>query len=232
MEQKTKRILVMAAMVLLTVLAFFLRQNQPADKGGPLVWLSLAVLAACALYALSLRPGKAWPFDSGSMIPPLVSMAAAGLMLGGALLRFSAGGKLLMVALPALTALCWAVIGLKSRSGQPSPWLYMLPVLFFGAELVAEFRIWGSDPQILDYCYALLALIATMCAVFHMGGFCFGKGKRRLTVFFVMSGIFFNGAALADAAEEQLCIKLAALLWLGVSLWQLLQPRDRKNSDA
>ena len=232
MEQKIKRILVVAAAMLLAVLAFFLRQNQPADKAGPLAWLSLVVPALSACYALSLRPGKAWPFESSSMAVPLLSMAAAGLMLGGALLRYSAGGKLLMVILPGLTALCWAVIALQSRSGQPSPWLYMLPVVFFGAELVEKFRIWGSDPQILDYCYALLALIATMCALFHMGGFCFGKGKRRLTVFFAMCGMFFNGAALADAAEEELCLSLAALLWLTVSLWQLLQPRNKKNSDA
>lgn len=232
MEQRIKRIYVMTAMALLTVGAFFLRQNQPADKAGPLAWLSVAMLVVFALYACSLRPGKTWPFADGGVVVLLPSLAAAGLMLAAAFLRFSAGGKLLMTALPALTALCWAVIALQNRTGQASAWLYMLAVLFFGAELVDKFRHWGSDPQILDYCYALLGLIASMCAMFHLGGFCFGKGQRRITVFFCLSGIFFTGAALADASGDELYLKLASLLWLAVSLWQLLQPRKKKNSDA
>lgn len=232
MEQKLKRIYVMAAMVVLTAAAFFLRMNQPADQAGPLAWLSVVVLAVFALYACSLRPGKTWPFEGSNVVIMLLSLAAAGLTMGAAFLRFSNGAKLLMTALAALTALCWAVIALKTRNGKPSPWLYMLPVLFFGAELVEKFRSWGTDPQILDYCYALLALIATMCAVFHLGGFCFGKGQRRTTVFFCLSGMFFNGAALADASGDEMCLKLAALLWLAVNLWQLLQPRRKKTAEA
>lgn len=232
MEQKMKRIYVMAALALLTVGAFFLRQNQPVDKTGPLAWLSVAVLVVFALYACSLRPGKTWPFADGNPVILLPALAAAALMMAAAFLRFSGGAKLLLTALPALTALCWAVMALQNQNGQASAWLYMLPVVFFGAELVDKFRSWGSDPQILDYCYALLGLIATMCAAFHLGGFCFGKGQRRTTVFFCLSGIFFTGAALADASGDELYLKLASLLWLAVNLWQLLQPRKKKNSDA
>ena len=232
MEQKMKRIYVMAALALLTVGAFFLRQNQPADKAGPLAWLSVAMLAVFALYACSLRSGKTWPFEGGDPVTLLLSLAAAALMMAAAFLRFSGGAKLLLTALPALAALCWAVIALQNRNGQASVWLYMLPVVFFGAELVDKFRSWGSDPQILDYCYALLGLIATMCAMFHLGGFCFGKGQRRTTVFFCLSGIFFTGTALADASGDELYLKLASLLWLAVNLWQLLQPKRKRNSDA
>lgn len=235
MEQKLKRIYVMPGLAVLALAAFFLRKLQPEGKGGALVWVSVLAVLAFAAYAWFLLPRKSYKAGNGGGLAVLIpSLGAAALALVAALQRLTGNGKLLSTALLAATALCWAVIALQRQQGKlVSVWFFIIPTVFFGVELVDEFRSWGTDPQILDYCYELLALIATMCASFHMGGFCFEKGQRRQTVFFCLCGVFFSAAALADAAGNAVFIRLAVILWLGANLWQLLRPgRSEKNSDA
>jgi len=84
----------------------------------------------------------------------------------------------------------------------------------------------------LDYCYDLLALICTMCALFHLGGFCFDQGRRRSAVFFTMGGVFFNVVAMAGAPAAEALSYLAATLWLLVNLWLLLRPVSRRTASA
>ena len=219
MKQNAKRIFAMLILLALTAAGFWMRQTQQ----NLLVWAAVAAVAAFGVYAWRLQPGKE-ERCSKSVPAMLVSLAASVLLFGGALLRFSAGHHIAMVALLALTALCWAVTAVLRQMGKPvSVWLFIIPAVFFAAELVVKFRVWGSDPQILDYCYELLALIATMCAVYHMGSFSIGKGQRRRTVFYAMSGVFFSGVALADAVSHEGFIKLAVMLWLIAELWRQLK---------
>lgn len=226
MERKIKRIFAMLGLLALTLAAFLLRRTQPANEGGALVWVAVAAVVVFALQAWRLQKRKEAPSCKCTLVT-LISLAAAVLLFGGALLRFSAGGHIALVTLLAVTALCWAVTAILRQAGKPvSVWLFIIPTVFFAAELVIKFRIWGSDPQILDYCYELLALIATMCAVFHMGSFSVGKGQRRRTVFYAMCGVFFTGAALADAVSDEGFIKLAVILWLGAELWRQLKPEE------
>ena len=35
-------------------------------------------------------------------------------------------------------------------------------------KLILDFKRWSVDPAVLDYCFALFAAIAAMCAVFHL----------------------------------------------------------------
>lgn len=218
MKRNGKRILTMLILLALTAAGFYLRQYQQSL----LVWTAVAAVVVFGLYAWRLQKRKEYP--ACKCLPAtLVSLAAAVLLFGGALLRFSAGGHIALVALLAVTALCWAVTAILRQAGKPvSVWMFIIPTVFFAAELVIKFRIWGSDPQILDYCYELLALIATMCALFHMGSFSVGKGQRRRTVFYAMCGVFFTGVALADAVSDERCIKLAVILWLSAELWRQL----------
>ena len=54
----------------------------------------------------------------------------------------------------------------------------MIPALFFAVRLIMDFRLWSQDPQILDYCFDLFALLSIMCATYYLGGFCFAKQSR------------------------------------------------------
>ena len=99
-----------------------------------------------------------------------------------------------LAVLGILAALSWIVQAACScRGKKPHAAIYFLPVICWGVRLVRDFRVWSRDPVILDYCYSLLALIFALCAMLELGGFAFDRGKRRLTAFFTLGGIFFAG---------------------------------------
>ena len=230
MKRNVKNVCVMAVLCLLTLGGWFLRSTQPVDGAAVLAWASAVLVAVFGLFSLTLTQKKTAASVSGSnWALSLLSLGAVAMALGCALLRWRAGESAALAVLLAATALCWAVTALLRQLGKPvSPWLLMLPAVFFGAELVNKFRHWGSDPLILDYCYELLALIAAMCGTFHMSGFAFDRGRSRSAVFFCMGGVFFNGVALADASGSEALLRVACVAWLLVCLCLLLR-KDRKE---
>ena len=132
-----------------------------------------------------------------------------------------------------MTSGCWVGTALSRYRAKPAHGaLFLLPAVFYVVELVLQFRLWTQDPVILDYCYDLLALICTMCALFHLGGYSFDQGRRRLTVFFALCGVFFNAAAMAGAPAAETFGYLAAALWLMVNLWLLLRPATQRARSA
>ena len=74
--------------------------------------------------------------------------------------------------------------------------------LYFAVRLIVRFQTWNTDPSIHDYCYALLANIFVMLATFHVAGFSFDKGKRRMTLFCLMCSIMFGAITVADAIYD------------------------------
>ncbi|MBE6928121.1 MAG: hypothetical protein E7467_06500 [Ruminococcaceae bacterium] len=99
---------------------------------------------------------------------------------------------------------------------KPSPLLYMCLSLYLIVRLIVRFQAWNTDPSVHDYCYALLANIATMLASFHIAGFSFDKGKRRMSLFWLMCSALFCSITLADTFYDgdlgELFVHLALLL--------------------
>lgn len=242
MEQKLRRLPVMIVTLCMAVAAFFLRRSQLstafdeigviAGKGHGFVWYTVVAVVLFAVYAWFLRGRKKYSSISSRWTPLFVlSCVAAALLAVGSILRLSAGAGAsgIVIALGGvITAVCWVLTALgRYQARQAHGALFLLPAVFYVVDLVMQFRLWTRDPIILDYCYDLLALICTMCAVFQLGGYCFDKGKRRAATFFTMSGIFFNAAAMAGADAPCMLSYLAAALWLLVNLWLLLRPSNR-----
>ena len=99
-----------------------------------------------------------------------------------------------------LGGLTFAVFSILHMLGRRPHVLLLLPLCIFTVmQLVCDYRMWSGDPLLLDYCYTLLADVVFMLAVFHLGGFCFDKGKRRITAFWCGSGIVLNAISLVDA---------------------------------
>ena len=248
MEQKLGRMPVMIVTILAAAAAYFLRlsqlQNYYDETGrvmagagkGPLTWLCVMLVLAFAACAWFLRPRKKYGALTGR--GPLVlagTMAAAvGMILGCvAMVRdLENDYDLLLAAGGMVTALCWVVVGLDRYRGRkiPAP-LFMIPALFYAVKLIFDFRNWSRDPMVLDYCFDLLAIICIMCATFHLGGFCFDKGKRRLTVFFCCCGILFGAAAIAGGRLRELAMTGGAMLWLAANLWTLLRPARKRQEE-
>ena len=69
--------------------------------------------------------------------------------------------------------------------------------------------------------------LAIASAMLELGGFAFDRGKRRLTAFFTLGGIFFAAAAMAGAQPRDVAITGGALLYLLTQSWPLLRPTHR-----
>ena len=157
-----------------------------------------------------------------------VSLAAAALLLAGcvcSLMSDLSGFNLAVQFLGILSAFCiLATAVLRFRGSVPAPLIHMTPCIYLVVRLIVDFKRWSADPAILDYCYELFAAIAAMCAVYHLGGFCFGRGQRRLGVFWCMACVVFSAVALADGGLTRSLLLCGLGLWAGVNGWQLLEP--------
>lgn len=243
MERKSGGVPVMIMTVILAGLGFFLRRAQlqtafdeigliPGSK-MPLIWVSIAVVLLFAVMSFLLRKRKKYQtLSSTRMLPLAGGCLAGGLLAVGSVLMLLAGSQkmdLLLGFSGVVAAACWiAVSVLRYRGTKAHTALYLLPTLFFVIELICRFRLWTRDPVILDYCFDLFALIAIMCALIHVAGFCLDQGARRLAVFYALCGIYFSAVSMAGAAVEVVLHYLAAVIWLLVQLWLLLRPMPRK----
>lgn len=245
MEQKLGRLPVMVVTLLAAAAAFVLRLSQLrnlydetgriAEGAGkaPVTWFCLVMVVVFAAWVWLLRPRKKdKALASKDPVVLLATLAAAlGLVLGSAamVMDLQNNRDVLLAAGGVICAICWAVLGLERYRGREiHPMLLMIPSAYYAIRLLLEFRVWSWDPMILDYCFDLLTLICVTCATFHLGGFCFDKGRRRLTVFYCCCGILFGAAAIAGGRMRELAMTGGAMLWLAANLWVLLRPGRKR----
>lgn len=240
------RVPVICGTAILAVLGFFLRKNQLASAfdavglpTGQGIWglVILCAVALVAFLAVSLKKEKRADYAevfSKSLVSVILSVLAAGLLLAGnvaALRDYNPMATPLNQMLTRVTAVLGIVSGLcfvGAAAGQyggkkPSAVLYLLPVVYYILQMIFNFKSWSTDPIILDYCFKLFALIATVLAASHLSGFVFGIGKRRGTIFLCLAGVFFSAVALADGGLTYMLQTGGTLLWLLANAWQLLR---------
>lgn len=229
MERNWTRITVTLTAAALSAAAFFIRQLTAA--GTLLAVLSVAAVALFGVFSRLLQPAGAYQAGNSRSLPQLIVGGLAGLLaLIGGLAQLAQGGSPVIAVGGLAVAFCWlSTVYLRQTDRRVSVWLYTVPALYFALELVMEFRHWSGDPQIMHYCYELLGLICAMFAVFHMGGFCFEQGKRRLAVFACLCGMVFSSVALADIHGGRRWMQAATILWLAINAWQLLRPMKKTD---
>ena len=242
MESKTNRPAVLAFTAVGAVAGFLLRRWQlhsAFDEAGLVIrgsassWV-LGIVCAVLVVALAFlsrrlprKSGYEESFSSG-MPEMLISVIAAVLLLAGSALELLHGttGKLALVVhfLGVCSALCILVTAMQRYRGVVPPVaVHILPCLYLVIKLIADFKQWSVDPAVLDYCFELFAAIAAMCAIYHLGGFCFDKGGRRISVFWCLSCLVFSVVALADGGLTHTLLIGGVGLWAGVNGWQLLE---------
>ena len=230
MERKISRPVALAGTALLAVAAYWLRLNQLStayDASGQIVagagnsfftYFTLAVVAALAVYGLCLTTDGSAKAITGTPLAAVPTCLAALALVGGSAAAFlhpSREMDQLLAVLGLAAAFSWLFQAAADfRGASPHPAAFFLPVIYGGVRLVRDFRLWSRDPVILDYCYSLLALIFTMCALLELGGFAFSRGRRRLCAFFCLGAVFFSAAALSGAAIRDAAVTVAALVYL------------------
>lgn len=232
METKFGRIPAIAVTVITAVAAYFLRQHQVLQQldrtgkilagagKGPLTWLCVAFAVLAAVYCYFLK--KDARTSVREPISTVLTLTAAFLLAMGSAANWSEHSAVALGGI--VTAVCWVVVALQRQQNMmPSAVVFMIPALFYALQIVVEFRGWSHDPLILDYCFALFAGLFTMCATFHLGGRCFGKEARRLTVFYCLCGVVFSAIAMMGVSLANMLISASGGLWLLANSWLLLR---------
>lgn len=241
MRAKTNRLSILIFTAAGAAVGFALRRWQLASAfdeaglvlpGSPSVWLLgvfCALMAAgLALVCSGLRPRGDYESSFSSGTPELVvsAAAAAAILLGCAMELMNKPGSVQTIVgfLGIAAALCVAVTAVQRCRGiVPSIALHVTPCIYLVVKLIVDFKRWSVDPAVLDYCYELFAAIAVMCAVYHLGGFCYGKGKRRTSAFWCLAGALFSAVSLADGGVSHTLLAGGLGIWAAINAWQLLE---------
>lgn len=170
------------------------------------------------LAALALGVGNVM-----GLAKPVVLSSAAGNLA-------NAMGKILPYA-GLVAAVCIFLFAIQAMRGkQPSAVLYILVSLYLVIRLIMDFQSWNTDPSIHDYAYGLLAAICTMLGTYHLAGFGLDRGKRRMTLFWLLLGLLFCSIHMADAVLRdglrEILLNGALLLVLLTGSLFLLFPRQ------
>ena len=211
---------------------------QGVQIPGSWPMVSLWVLSGVVLIglaALCLGMGKRAGLEENFKASPV---AGAGAMVAG--LVFFVCSLVQLLDKPDLFSMVVYALGLGGGSalayngylrlsGKVSAPAGMLVSLYLAALLICRFRGWSADPLLGDYCFQLLAMVASMVASYQLAGFPLGKGRRRASIFWSMAAVFFSCISLADPGWIGRLFFAAMVLWQLTGCCSLLKPAPRRR---
>lgn len=143
-------------------------------------------------------------------------IAAAGIGISSFVDIFLASDTLSMLAalFGMIAALLLVLTGSARRRGTvPSMLIHIGICVYLVLRLVCYYRHWNADPQILDYCFQLVATACLMLATYQRATFDAREGKRRPYAFWSLATIFFSCISLIGWSN--------ILFFLSVIVWQI-----------
>lgn len=167
-----------------------------------LLWLlSASVIAVLFLLTHRLLEAPKYTFNFPSSAPCGFGSWLGALGIGGtSLIELLNGGDVLgivtaLLGLAAAAALI--ILGLLRIKGfRPAIMLHGGICVYLMIRIICLYRHWSSDPQLIDYCFQILALISMMIAVYYRATFDADFGKRRPYAFFNLLAVYFCCLAL------------------------------------
>ncbi len=188
-----------------------------------LIPLSAVVIVGTFLWVRSL--GRAPGY---SQLFPYSPLAAIGCCAGGlgvfvndlaVLIRQPNAIHMLWLLLSGITGICFLYLGYcRGKQARPSFFFHAIVTVYFMLHAIDQYRHWNSEPQLLLYCFPLLATVFLMLSAYHHTTLDAGTGKRKLYVFFNQLSLFF--CCLAIPGDNPL-FYLTMALWTGTNLCSL-----------
>jgi len=198
--------------------------------------IGLALVSAAALALIVTQVYRCQP----EKVRPVNQMAA---LLSAVGCFFNAAGILLTVTLfPPLTtgytAFAWRplgfaagisllMLGYSRLSGRkPLFFLHLLVSLFYVFHILDHYRAWSSDPQILDFLFALLSAVALALFAFYCAAGDVELGRNRMRLGMGLASLYFGVVELADT--DFFLLYLSSIVWVYTAL---LLPEIQKGAD-
>lgn len=238
MKEETKSGLLLLAVWALGAAAAYLRRAlyiNAVDAKGLLVRSHPLALALWALVALGaglillgvrkLDGSNVYEKNFGREIPSghLLLAAVIGWMV--VLNRFPGAERMvrLLRVLGAVTvpALVWGGI-CRCRGKKPFFLLHGVLTVFLLLLLISRYQDWSGNPQLQDYVFDLLALVALVLFGYQTTAFEAGRGNRRLQLAAGLLAVLLCAAALGRTDMTGLCA--AGLVWAATNLCRMTPP--------
>lgn len=102
---------------------------------------------------------------------------------------------------------------------HPSTLFHIVVCAWLMLRLICMYRQWSSDPQLLDYCFQLLAIVCMMLYAYQRATFDANFGRRDLYVLFDLAGVYF--CCLSLAGPDDVAFYLGSAAWLFTDLCNL-----------
>ena len=201
----------------------FLVLSHPAHI---LLWIVVAiVMVGLILLTKDLVEASKYTFNfpASSLSSWGLYLAAFGIGFGSFVDVFSVatGMDLLLTVMGLVTSLMLVLSGHARRRGNASSMMSHITIsIYLVIRLITFYRTWNSDPQILDYCFPLLATAFLMLATYHRASFDVNSGKRRPYAFCSLAAIFFSYLSLIGS--ENILFFMSVAVWLTTDLCSLI----------
>ena len=209
---------------------FFLRGHI---SGTLLIVLSVLFLLLLWFSTRDLKQAGKYRFNFPASVPGGIAayIAGAGFAITSITDLLHAEDTLALFAaiLGILSAAALVFVGMCRLKGRhPSMLFHSVICAHLMLRLICLYRVWSSDPQLMDYCFQLLALVCAMLAAYHRATFNANFGSRRSYAFFNLASVFF--CCLSLTGPENIALYLAMGLWLFTDQCNLTpMPRGKAN---
>lgn len=201
----------------------------------PVAWTLLWILTAMTLTLifLALRPLRAPGRYADHFPASPVSAAGSGLAAVGiascALELLQAKGDSIasltgIVGIAAAVGM--AIVAYSRFKGiQPSFLCHLSVCIFMALRIFDRCKIWSNEPQLTVFIFPFLAMIVTMLAAYQLAAFDADMSKRRASLFWSFSGVYFCMVSLPGS--DDLLFFSCIALWLMTNLSSLRPLRKR-----
>lgn len=208
----------------------------PQPFAWTLLWI-VTVLTLAAVVVLSIRlknPGK-YADNFPASLTGAIGTALAALGVGFNQLVFPISVATLLSTLTSLLGIVsFAVLVLSAlnryQGKKPPFFVHAVPCVFFALRIFLLARVWSNETQIGTFLFQFLASICVMLASYQRACFDVNLGKRRASLFWSLSAVYFCLLALPGCDEPLFYLGMAA--WLLTNLCSLRPLKARKPQPA
>lgn len=195
-----------------------------------LLILTVASLALILLCTWNLSQGSKYRYNFPESMPGCVGAAAAAMgVLVASVLDLLTGQDMLtlisgFLGMMAAASLC--VLAVSRLRGQIPHVVFPLCVtLYLMLHLICQYRVWSGEPQLLSYCWPLLASVCVMLSAYQTAAFGGQLGHRRPQAFFHLAALYF--CCLSLIGDHDPGFYLAMGVWMFTDICRLT-PMPRK----
>lgn len=199
-------------------------------------WILLWIVTAAVPVVIILmtrplsQPVKYTQNFPASIVPAIGSLiASVGIAISGAkLITGDSGAFVFIVGILGLTAAVMMVLVAYARlkGRKPNFFCHAIVCLYFALQTFDQCRTWSNYPQIGVFLFAFLAQICMMLATYQLCAFDVDLGKRRVSLFWSLSGVYCCLVALPSS--ENILFYGAIAIWLLTNLCSLTPAKKRK----